>query len=68
MSHYTPEQTDLRHLMHASVQFDHRGETDLNASELAALVARGWLRELDDGDFAITDTGKARLDACMDIK
>ncbi|MBQ4855664.1 hypothetical protein IMW82_13380 [Rhodanobacter sp. B2A1Ga4] len=68
MSQYTPEQTDLRHLMYASVQFDHRGATDLKAPELAALVARGWMHELDDGDYEISDTGKALLDAVMDVK
>lgn len=68
MSQYTPEQTDLRHLIYASVQFDHRGATDLKAPELAALVARGWMHELDGGDFEITDTGNELLSAVLDFK
>jgi hypothetical protein len=62
MSQYTPEQVDLRNLIYADLQFEHRGETDLKWEEIQALVERGWMHEGQNNDeFDLTDEGRTVL-------
>lgn len=59
-------QADLRNLVYASVQFDHRGETDLKFEEISRLVARGWMAEGEENDqFDITDAGQSAIETAM---